>query len=190
MVQGDSVLQGDSIVSPPVSVKVKMHNDGRHVTLRRLNEEEAAAEREARKRERQNRNRNGSLSSLDGQSKDRWRRTEAMEAAQAKEMEGAANGTPQQYTTPIAMPEPFVPPPPPGPPPNLSSGRGNSMSMAPPPPPMAGTSPMPPAGESMLSSPQTETTDISNYDTNRRRRRAERAQAKQARMGGSRVEFS
>jgi hypothetical protein len=41
----------------------------------------------------------------------------------------------------------------------------------------------------MLSSPQTET-DVSNYDTNRRRRRAERAQAKQARMGGSRVEFS
>jgi hypothetical protein len=189
MVQGDSVLQGDSIVSPPVSVKVKMHNDGRHVTLRRLNEEEAAAEREARKRERQNRNRNGSLSSLDGQSKDRWRRTEAMEAAQAKEMAAEANGTPQQYTTPIAMPEPFVPPPPPGPPPNLSSGRGNSMSMPPPPPPMAGTSPMPPPGESMLSSPQTET-DVSNYDTNRRRRRAERAQAKQARSGGSRVEFS
>jgi hypothetical protein len=33
-------------------------------------------------------------------------------------------------------------------------------------------------------------TDVSNYDSNRRRRRAERAQAKQARLGGSRVEFS
>jgi hypothetical protein len=96
----------DSIVSPPVSVKVKMHNDGRHVTLRRLNEEEAAAEREARKRERQNRNRNGSLSSLDGQSKDRWRRTEAMEAAQAQEM--ASNPPPQHFNAPIPMPEPFI----------------------------------------------------------------------------------
>ena len=35
----------DSNESPVASVKVKMHNDGRHVTLRRLNEEEAARER-------------------------------------------------------------------------------------------------------------------------------------------------
>jgi hypothetical protein len=42
--------QGDEIVSPPVSVKVKMHGDrGRHVTLRRLTQQEAAAEREARR---------------------------------------------------------------------------------------------------------------------------------------------
>jgi O-acetyl-ADP-ribose deacetylase (regulator of RNase III) len=40
-----------SAASPPVSVKVKMHNDGRHITLRRLNEEEAAAEREARRKD-------------------------------------------------------------------------------------------------------------------------------------------
>jgi len=54
---------------------------------------------------------------------------------------------------------------------------------------------MPAAQVSVLSSPigtqvhGTET-DLSNYDSNRRRRRAERAQAKQARLGGSRVEFS
>jgi hypothetical protein len=37
-------------MSPPVSVKVKMHEDcDRHVTLRRLKEQEAAAEREARR---------------------------------------------------------------------------------------------------------------------------------------------
>ena len=34
-----------SVTSPPVSVKVKTHSDGRHVTLRRLSEEETAAAR-------------------------------------------------------------------------------------------------------------------------------------------------
>ncbi|KAK4555111.1 hypothetical protein LTR86_007877 [Recurvomyces mirabilis] len=51
---------GDQPTSPPVSVKVKMHNDGKHVTLRRLNEEEAAAERAARRAERRDRRRRGS----------------------------------------------------------------------------------------------------------------------------------
>ncbi|KAI9671061.1 MAG: hypothetical protein M1831_005146 [Alyxoria varia] len=41
----------EGVGSPPVSVKVKMHDDGRHVTLRRLGEEEAARERENRRRE-------------------------------------------------------------------------------------------------------------------------------------------
>jgi hypothetical protein len=42
--------QGDAVISPPVSVKVKMHEDrDRHVTLYRLTEQEAAAEREARR---------------------------------------------------------------------------------------------------------------------------------------------
>ena len=41
---------GRHAASPPVSVKVRMHSDGRHVTLRRLNEEEAAVERENRRR--------------------------------------------------------------------------------------------------------------------------------------------
>jgi hypothetical protein len=176
----------ESIVSPPVSVKVKMHNDGRHVTLRRLNEEEAAAERDARRRERQRRTRNGSMSSLSQLDGDRWRRTEALEAAQAQEMAQAAPPPMSQPGVPLQMPEPYIPPPPPGPPPNLGAGRPSNI----PPPP-----PIPAADPSILSSPHgtqvygTET-DVSNYDSNRRRRRAERAQAKQNRLGGSRVEFS
>ncbi|KAH6620337.1 hypothetical protein C7974DRAFT_363807 [Boeremia exigua] len=181
----------ESIVSPPVSVKVKMHNDGRHVTLRRLNEEEAAAERDARRRERQRRTRTGSMSSLSQLDGDRWRRTEALEAQQAQEMAQAGLSPASPAGAPLQMPEPYVPPPPPGPPSNFASPVQR-------PSPQTGFLPPPPdpAGDpSILSSPQgtqvygTET-DVSNYDTNRRRRRAERAQAKQARSGGSRVEFS
>ena len=181
----------ESVASPPVSVKVKMHNDGRHVTLRRLNEEEAAAERDARRRERQRRTRNGSMSSLSQFDGDRWRRTEALEAAQAQEMAQAAPPTTLPSGTPLQMPEPYIPPPPPGPPPNFNSPAQR--------PPTHIAQPLPPsvpaADPSILSSPHgtqvygTET-DVSNYDSNRRRRRAERAQAKQARLGGSRVEFS
>ena len=54
------------VVSPPVSVKVKVHGDkDRNVTLRRLTEQEAAAEREARRSDRRRR-RADSLSSLSG----------------------------------------------------------------------------------------------------------------------------
>ncbi|KAF1831834.1 hypothetical protein BDW02DRAFT_571649 [Decorospora gaudefroyi] len=182
----------DDVASPPVSVKVKMHNDGRHVTLRRLNEEEAAAEREARRKERQRKNRAGSVSSLGGDGGDRWRRTEAMEAAQAQEI-GQPSGIPRPPPMPnsghLRMPEAVIPPPPPGPPPVFGQNQAPSHIPLPPPPPI------PAAAGSVLSSPQgtavygTET-DVSNYDSNRRRRRAERAQAKQARLGGSRVEFS
>ncbi|OCK76850.1 hypothetical protein K432DRAFT_445752 [Lepidopterella palustris CBS 459.81] len=171
-----------SVVSPPVSVKVKVHGDGRHVTLRRLNEEEAAAERESRRQERQRRRKNGSLSSLSNVGDERWRRTEAMEAAQAR-----------QSAAPIPMPEPTIPGPPPGPPPlpthTQPQFQPQSELHLPPPPPIPAA-----AASGMSSPPGTnpyETgTDVSNYDSNRRRRRAERAQAKQARGGGSRVEFS
>jgi hypothetical protein len=181
--------RAESVASPPVSVKVKMHNDGRHVTLRRLNEEEAAAEREARKRERQRRN--GSVSSLSNTDRERWRRTEAMEMEQAE----AAAQESQNTIRPIPMPEGMVQPmmpgqlpgPPPGPPPGQVYGN------LPPPPPIPGSA-MNPAGSGMSSPPGTgiygTDTDVSNYDNNRRRRRAERAQAKQARQGGGRVEFS
>ncbi|CAI6335763.1 unnamed protein product [Periconia digitata] len=159
----------DSSASRPVSVKVKMHNDGRHVTLRRLNEEEAAAEREARKKER-HKPRTGSMSSLgNSENRERWRRTEAMEAAQAQEMS-------QQAPTPIPMPEPVIPP---------GSGAPAGQHTPLPPPP-----PIPAAAGSVLSSPYgggTET-DVSNFDSNRRRRRAERAQAKAAK-GGKSVDF-
>ncbi|KAF2823387.1 hypothetical protein CC86DRAFT_328646 [Ophiobolus disseminans] len=180
-----------SVASPPVSVKVKMHNDGRHVTLRRLNEEEAAAEREARRKERQRRPRNGSRSSLSDLGNDRWRRTEALEAQQAQEMAHASGSIPPPPPGPppggpLRMPEPIIPPPPPGPPPTFA--RPGHVPLPPPPP-------IPAAANSVLSSPHgtqvygTET-DVSAYDSNRRRRRAERAQAKAARSGGSRVEFS
>lgn len=181
-----------SVASPPVSVKVKMHNDGRHVTLRRLNEEEAAAEREARRKDRQRRNQNGSRSSLSDLGKDRWRRNEALEAQQAQEMAQTAVPLPPppQIGAPLRMPEPVMPlpPPPPGPPPMGTSAPGY-ITLPPPPP-------IPAAANSVLSSPQgtqvygTETDVSGAYDTNRRRRRAERAQAKQARQGGGRVEFS
>lgn len=181
-----------SVASPPVSVKVKMHNDGRHVTLRRLNEEEAAAEREARRKDRQRRNRDESRSSLGDLNNDRWRRTAALEAQQAQEMAQGGSSLPPPPPGPppggpIRMPEPTIPPPPPGPPPKFS-GPGN-IPLPPPPP-------IPAAANSILSSPPgtqiygTETDLSGAYDSNRRRRRAERAQAKAARSGGSRVEFS
>jgi hypothetical protein len=183
----------DDVASPPVSVKVKMHNDGRHVTLRRLNEEEAAAEREARRKDRQRKNRAGSVSSLSGGGGDRWRRTEAMEAAQAQEMQQGSSipPPPMPNSGHLRMPEAHLPPPPPGPPPVFGQGQNQAPSHTPLPPPP----PIPAAADTVLSSPPgtqiygTET-DVSNYDSNRRRRRAERAQAKQARLGGSRVEFS
>jgi hypothetical protein len=60
-----SQSQGPSAPAQPVSVKVKMHGDrNQNVTLRRLTEEEAAAEREARRNPR--RGRADSLSSLSG----------------------------------------------------------------------------------------------------------------------------
>ena len=100
---------GESQTSPPISVKVKYHGDeGRHVTLRRLPEQEAANEREARRRERlqqapartgagggggggrprrQRRRRGDSESELTETevANADWRRVEALERAQAEE---------------------------------------------------------------------------------------------------------
>ncbi|KAF2814719.1 uncharacterized protein BDZ99DRAFT_434508 [Mytilinidion resinicola] len=170
-----------SVASPPVSVKVKMHNDGRHVTLRRLGEEEAAAERERKRRN----NRAGSVSSLSNTGDERWRRTEAMETAQARQEQQQQ----QQQQAPIRMPEPTIPGPPPIPPPPQMSHASQEMFIPPPPPPIPAA-----AASGVSSPPGTQTygteTDVSNYESNRRRRRAERAQAKLARGSGSRVEFS
>ncbi|KAL8966876.1 MAG: hypothetical protein Q9183_003171 [Haloplaca sp. 2 TL-2023] len=163
-----------SPASPPVSVKVKMHSDGRHVTLRRLPEEEAAAQRAANRKDRHRRRRGDSVSSLSGggSGNERWRRTEALERQQAEQMRleserlaAARNQAPSQ-----AMPVP-MPPPPPIP--------GNS------------TGPPPPTGS--VSSPGNYDTEASaEYANNRRRRRAERAQAREARAAasGNRVEFT
>jgi hypothetical protein len=159
--------------SPPVSVKVKMHNDGRHVTLRRLNEEEAAAEREARRRERHRRNRSGSLSSVGEDVGDRWRRVEAKEAAQARQNSSSAAQAP-------------IPPPP-----AAAAPHGTQEELRiPPPPPIPGSA-VAGSGGSVGTTPYDTSTEISRpsaYDANRRRRRAERSAAQRAK-GGNRVEF-
>lgn len=171
-----------SMGSPPVSVKIKMHNGGRQVTLRRLPQAEVAAEREARRKERSRRRRTGSLSSHSNTGDERWRRVEAREAAQAREAQRTAAGP----SMPLPAPPP-PPPPPPGPPPPPVQATSDYSLPPPPPIPAAGGSGM----GSPNTAPQYDTgTDLSNYDSNRRRRRAERAQAKLAKGGGSRVEFT
>ena len=171
-----------SVAAQPVSVKVKMHEDGRHVTLRRLPEAEAAAEREARamrrrSQERSGRHRGDSASSLSGTegSGDRFRRNQFQERQQAEAMriesERLAAARVQAQNQKIAMNVP-----------------------APPPIPESSSNLRPPRTAS-IGSPGTydgNTTEASaDYANNRRRRRAERAQAKQAReaKGGKTVEF-
>ena len=179
-----------SAATPPVSVKVKMHPDGRHVTLRRLPEEEAAADRTRRSKDRHGRRRRGSISSLSGSdggggsSGNRYRRTEALERQQADAMriesENLAAARGQSQNLPFQpqlqpQPHPYQPlpiplPPPPPPPPIHESSLG-----------------LRPGTTGSVGSPGTydgTATDASaNYSNNRRRRRAERAQAKLAREG-------
>lgn len=175
----------EDVASPPVSVKVKMHNDGRHVTLRRLTEEEAAASREARRRERRgSRRRNSSAGSLSGNEdagQDRWRRVEELERQQEEQRlrEQAA-----------------APPPPPQMAP-LNSHPASSWNA---PPPQASQMPPPPAiptpsnvlyGQGSIASPPYSATDqSSSYANNRRRRRAERARSRQERQQQHGVEFT
>lgn len=173
----------DHVESPPVSVKVKMHDDGRHITLRRLTEEEAAASREAKRRERRNsRRRAGSASSLSGNegSYDRWRRVEELERQQHEQIErekAAAAAAAAASAAPTgSMPPPsFVSPP-------------NMSHMAPPPPPHVPSSL--PYGAGSITSPGTFTgTEASgDYASNRRRRRAERARARERQQHS--VEFT
>ena len=168
--------------SPPVSIKVKMHDDNRHVTLRRLPEAEAAAERQAREARRHSQERSGrrrgdsgsSLSGTDG-SVDRFRRKQFQERQQVEAMRieserlAAARAQAQNQKTAMNVP-------------------------APPPVPESSSNLRPPRTAS-IGSPGTydgNTTEASaDYANNRRRRRAERAQAKQAReaKGGKTVEF-
>ncbi|MCJ1462180.1 hypothetical protein MMC07_000780 [Pseudocyphellaria aurata] len=164
-----------SVASPPVSVKVKMHPDGRHVTLRRLPDEEAAAERNRRSKDRHGRRRRGSISSLSGSDGggNRWRRTEATQRQQAEAMRVESE--------------------------NLAAARANTQNQnlpgpAPPPPPIHESSVGPRPGTASVGSPGTydgTATDASaNYRDNRRRRRAERSQAKLAKeMRQNTVEF-
>lgn len=186
----------DSMESPPVSLKVKMHNDGRHVTLRRLTEEEANAQREARRRERQasaSRTRRGSSygsqSGSDavgqGASADqRWQRTEALEARQAAENAAASSAQISVLppSTPAGSQHPLPTPPPLGTHQGIDPHSGQTYTAPAPPPMPASTSNLGPAG-SAITSPGTETSGATEYANNRRRRRAERAQARLAREG-------
>lgn len=236
----------DEVSSPPVSVKVKMHNDGRHVTLRKLTEEEAAASRESkrRSRERHGSRRRGSASSLsggEGAGSDRWRRVEEMERQQAEHVrreqaaaraaESAASATvttnvshpPAPAPVPLAPPVPpaasfqsgplhpptasyaatsqlSAPPPPPGPPPPqhlspASHAATSQMSMSQRPPsnmqhyPPTASQQYPPTA-SITSPTWTGTEASADYANNRRRRRAERAQARARQQAQHSVEFT
>ena len=122
---------------PPVAVKVRIHDDNRHVTLRRLNDAEAAAERDAR------RHRLRSNSDLESAAGPGYRR------------------------------------------------RPGAVTGLPPPPPVHG-SPMSPVGSPVgpLGSAGYDTgtgTEMSQFDENRRRRRAERAAAKTREIEGDRA---
>lgn len=182
----------DSLESPPVSIHVKTQDNGRKVTLRRLTEEEAAAQRAARRQERRGsrRRRNSSLSSGSGadalaartSADQRWRRTERIETDQQAAIDAEAPmSIPAQSQLTLKYPTP----PPPGTQ-GLDPQTGASYSAPPPPPIPASTSNLNPAGS--ITSPGTETSGPSEYANNRRRRRAERAQARlarEARAGGS-----
>lgn len=175
-----------AVGSPPVSVKVKMHQDGRHVTLRRLDRAEAAAERERR-----GGLRSSSVSSIGASDNRRWRRVEAREQAEAAELQHQAGLGPEDpvYDT--------LPGPPPGPPPaNNPVARPRPSTTSPLPgslPPshydLADLPPPPPIPASYNSalgvgSPASQLYESSaagsRADSNRRRRRAERARAEQA----------
>ncbi|PLB41458.1 uncharacterized protein BDW47DRAFT_122506 [Aspergillus candidus] len=167
----------DNVESPPVSLKVKMHEDGRHVTLRRLTEEEAAANRENRRRDRRSsRRRTGSASSLSGNESgySRWRRVEELERQQQEQMQREQEAAAAASTVPPAM----------HPPSNMDMSH-----MAPPPPPHVPSSL--PYGPGSVTSPGTWTgTEASgDYANNRRRRRAERARTRQERQQPS-VDFT
>lgn len=186
-----SGLHTDSVESPPVSIHVQTQDNGRKVTLRRLTEDEAAAKRADRRRERRDsrRRRNSSLSSGSGaealgvgtSANQRWRRTEAIEAQQAAADAAAAHGA-SNYPTP----------PPPGTQQALDPHTGQPYHIPAPPPIPGSSSNLGPA--TSITSPGTETSGATEYANNRRRRRAERAQAKLAREGraggGNTVDFT
>ncbi|KKK12157.1 hypothetical protein P175DRAFT_0556037 [Aspergillus ochraceoroseus IBT 24754] len=176
--------------SPPVSIEMKFHDDNRHVTLRRLTEEEAAASREARRRDRRSsRRRTGSASSLSGNegSYDRWRRVEELERQQQEQMQREQAAAMAAASSPLPGP-PLAPGPAPSgiiPPASTVIPPSNISNL---PPPQAPSSL--PYGAGSIASPGTVAgTEASEYASNRRRRRAERARARQERQQHS-VEFT
>lgn len=167
------------VASPPISIKVKMYPEGRHVTLRRLPLEEAAAERSRRSKERHGRRRKGSMNSLSGSDGggNRWRRKEAQRQQEAQDQ----------------RPESQNPPP-------LAQAYNRTQPLQapmPPPAPAAGSSTGQRPGAGSVGSPGTmfegtPTEASATYRDNRKRRRAERSQAQLAKEGrqGARVDFT
>jgi hypothetical protein len=207
MSQMDPSIAGPSTNSGlPVSVKVKMHNDGRHVTLRRLNEQEAAAEREARRvgadtGDNGRRARRGSSFSSGGEDAGRSRfRRGNNDVRPSSQQPIAAVPPPPSMSSPSAAGSQRPPFASDLPLPTAGSSRIPQASASPPvvgqpisPPPHQGLSPAPgPASSGAIVSPGNITsdigTDVSAFDNNRRRRRAERARRDAAAKGG-RVEF-
>ena len=159
------------MASPPVSVKLNMHNDGRHVTLRRLTEEEAAAERARRAQHNSSRHRRhagtgiGSASEISGMGSDvghgtdRWRRTEDRERQEQLNMERQHLQNQQAHLN-----------------------AGNLSVPVPPPPAIPGGEVH---GVGSVGSPGTVPSEASEtYKMNRKRRRAERAAARAGRSAG------
>lgn len=164
---------GAGVASPPISIKVKMYPEGRHVTLRRLPEEEAAAERSRRSRERHGRRRKGSMNSLSGSDGggSRWRRKEAQRQQEAQ----------------VKRPESQNPPP-------LAQAYNQTQPL---PAPAAGSSAGQRPGAGSVGSPGTifegtPTEASATYRDNRKRRRAERSQAQLAKEGrqGASVDYT
>ncbi|CAK1355579.1 hypothetical protein CB0940_00706 [Cercospora beticola] len=184
---GPSQASALGVESPPVSLKMKMHPDGQHVTLRRLNEEEAAAERAARRRERRSR-RASSLSSAD-EGPSRYRRNGAhMRDSSQQPISNVPVPPPAMSNSLIGSGRPPSELNLPTPPPHRVPQASESPSGV---PPVSG-----PAGSGMVASPGNTGgtdlgtgTDVSAFDNNRKRRRAERARRLEA-SRGNRVEFS
>ena len=160
--QSTSAGEDSGVTSPPVSVRVKMHKDGRHVTLSRLPEAEAEARR---RRAAHSRSDTGSSLSGDGTGPG-FRRREAQDRQHAEAMRIESERLAAARTQAQNPPVPTTPMNVPAPPPIPDSPSGVR----------------PPPGGS-VGSPGTYETDAStDYASNRRRRRAERAQARQAKV--------
>lgn len=200
---GSQVQSGTGIgtaASPPISLKLNMHPDGRHVTLRRLNEEEASAERAARRRDRRSR-RASSLSS-GGEEAGRYRRNAGIRDSSQQPItnvppppamsNSGVGRPPSELNLPPSLPQGLQQSPQQAG--RLPQGSGSPHGgVLPTPAGPAGSGAIgtgsPPANVAGTGTDMGTGTDVSAFDSNRRRRRAERARRAQAASGQKGVEF-
>lgn len=167
--------------SPPVSIRVT--NDGQAWTFQRLNEEQAAADRASRRQQRRDRRRRGSSLSSGMEEEPppgRYRRNGPMRDSNRQPITNippppamSSTGASQRRESELNLP-----PAPPVPQHSVSPQSGQGAS-----PPAA-----PPVNESAYGSPGDAGTGTeSAFDSNRKRRRAERARQQAAQK--NRVEF-